>query len=825
MRFAIAFALTLTVLGVAQEPSGEFPGFSSTAGVPEGRPPVADAGSSRYAAGDPVRLDGSGSYDPDSSGSLSYAWHQVSGPVVEISAADTAGPTISGFIQTDEIQEYEFELVVSDGELTSRPDTVKVVIVPDFGDSTLELQNPPFDEHRPSIIYFGDGDCISGGPGTEQEWAGVDFTEWHEKANIIFSLAYGPDPVPQEAWRTYYHQGDMVIVYLSEVAPDYSQSIQTIGWSTGGQPATDVGIRLNRLYQDARYNVNRVAMLDTACRWNENVDILAAAVELYLSSPVASEPCWLDGYSWWALDTTPDTITPDNIPLFVNVGIGHSAVRDWYWNSLATSGATQFNSGIVGGAYWSVVGPGRNLQPARHVRYYYRWYGDVRNGSMGFFDKSRYPGRLPEPVALVGPGDGAIVDAGGALLSCEESENAVGYRLFLGGDPCYMIYLLSDTPEPPDTVLTTFPFPRTWWTVQAYDQYGSAVHADPICIHAARVEPQKVENLTMGRVYASIQQAIDDARPGDEIVIDAGVYDYRENLDLKGKNLTLRSADPNDPAVVAATVISAHPARAAITMSGSRYGDTVLAGLTIKGGATGIVCRDASPTIKACTIESGGPDAIEFWCDCQPDIVNCAIVGAVTEIDDPRLITHWRLDESVGNSVSDSVGGDYGILVGIPAWQPAGGKVGGALAFDGTAFVATYTVLHPSEGPFSVFAWIQGGAPGQVIISQQDDANWLMVDPADGRLMTGLGAVARSAQNLDSEAVITDGHWHRVGFTWDGGHRRLYVDDILVAEDTQVGLKDSDGSVLIGCGKDQAPGTFWFGLIDDVRIYNRAVKP
>jgi hypothetical protein len=37
-------------------------------------------------------------------------------------------------------------------------------------------------------------------------------------------------------------------------------------------------------------------------------------------------------------------------------------------------------------------------------------------------------------------------------------------------------------------------------------------------------------------------------------------------------------------------------------------------------------------------------------------------------------------------------------------------------------------------------------------------------------------------------------------------------------------LAGSCGGLHIGCDKDQTPGTFWTGLIDDVRIYNRAVK-
>jgi hypothetical protein len=66
--------------------------------------------------------------------------------------------------------------------------------------------------------------------------------------------------------------------------------------------------------------------------------------------------------------------------------------------------------------------------------------------------------------------------------------------------------------------------------------------------------------------------------------------------------------------------------------------------------------------------------------------------------------------------------------------------------------------------------------------------------------------------------VITDGTWHRIGFVWDGSKRTLYVDDVEVGSDTQSSLAASAGSTL-------APGSFWSGLIDDVRIYNRAITP
>ncbi|MHC4539710.1 MAG: two-component regulator propeller domain-containing protein [Planctomycetota bacterium] len=194
--------------------------------------------------------------------------------------------------------------------------------------------------------------------------------------------------------------------------------------------------------------------------------------------------------------------------------------------------------------------------------------------------------------------------------------------------------------------------------------------------------------------------------------------------------------------------------------------------------------------------------------------------------DDPTLIAHWALDEAEGAFAYDNVGVNDAVVVGGTAWQPSVGQVSGALQLDGIDGCAvTSPVLNPAKGPFSVFAWIKGGAPGQAVISQQGDADWLGTDPFGGYLTTELTGLGRLGGPLLSQTVITDGQWHRIGFVWDGLHRTLYVDGIAVAQDTQANLKSSENGLYIGSGKDMAAGTFFSGLIDDVRIYNRTVKP
>ncbi len=117
-------------------------------------PPVADPNGPYVGVeGTAVTLDGTGSYDPDASGTLTYQWQQISGPAVIITNETSVTPTISGFTQTSSIQECEFELVVSNGELTSEPDMVKVVIVRVFDDIKNGLRMlTSFDPNKPTIM-------------------------------------------------------------------------------------------------------------------------------------------------------------------------------------------------------------------------------------------------------------------------------------------------------------------------------------------------------------------------------------------------------------------------------------------------------------------------------------------------------------------------------------------------------------------------------------------------------------------------------------------------------------------------------------------------
>ncbi len=190
-------------------------------------------------------------------------------------------------------------------------------------------------------------------------------------------------------------------------------------------------------------------------------------------------------------------------------------------------------------------------------------------------------------------------------------------------------------------------------------------------------------------------------------------------------------------------------------------------------------------------------------------------------------VTHWKFDETCGAVASDCVGENDGTIHGEATWQYEG-AVNDALQLNGTDnYVSTGFILNPADDPFSVYIRVKGGAPGQVIVSQTVGANWLMADSSEGKLMTMISGPNRTGKPIQSQTVITDDNWHRIGLVWDGSYRFLYVDGKEVARDNIMPGKliGSDGAMQLGVGNGLEPGSYWSGMIDDFMIFNRVVRP
>ncbi len=151
--------------------------------------------------------------------------------------------------------------------------------------------------------------------------------------------------------------------------------------------------------------------------------------------------------------------------------------------------------------------------------------------------------------------------------------------------------------------------------------------------------------------YPTIQTAIDDTNDGDVIILEPGTYtgDGNRDIDYLGKAITVRSTDPNDPNIVATTVIDCNGTETepygGFWFRSNESLDSELAGLTItrcylkwhRGGAA-IYCYHSSPTIRNCTIteNTSGPNLVGSWSIYGGGIVlyrsnavitNCTVTG------------------------------------------------------------------------------------------------------------------------------------------------------------------------------------------------------
>jgi hypothetical protein len=82
--------------------------------------------------------------------------------------------------------------------------------------------------------------------------------------------------------------------------------------------------------------------------------------------------------------------------------------------------------------------------------------------------------------------------------------------------------------------------------------------------------------------YPQIQWAMDVVAEGGEVIVSPGCY--KENLNFKGKNLKLRSSDPNNASIVEATIIDGSENSSVVIFSGSENSSTLISGFTITHG-------------------------------------------------------------------------------------------------------------------------------------------------------------------------------------------------------------------------------------------------
>ena len=215
--------------------------------------------------------------------------------------------------------------------------------------------------------------------------------------------------------------------------------------------------------------------------------------------------------------------------------------------------------------------------------------------------------------------------------------------------------------------------------------------------------------------------------------------------------------------------------------------------------------------------------------------------GQIVNAQTANLVGHWKLDDGSGTTALDSSGsGSNGTLVNGPGWSV--GKINGALSFDGVNDNVVINNIAPYDfdrtESFTISSWVNltgTTGPRPIVGNQMGDGTyrgWMAY------ILNGSGLVRFELLNfgrgngiqVTSTSPVNDGSWRHVVITYDGSSNangvKLYIDGIpntlTVSANTLSATTVSTDSLNIG--HREKDSLYFKGLIDDTRIYSRALS-
>jgi Domain of unknown function (DUF4082)/Concanavalin A-like lectin/glucanases superfamily/Fibronectin type III domain/Viral BACON domain/Bacterial Ig domain len=244
---------------------------------------------------------------------------------------------------------------------------------------------------------------------------------------------------------------------------------------------------------------------------------------------------------------------------------------------------------------------------------------------------------------------------------------------------------------------------------------------------------------------------------------------------------------------------------------------TAPATLTVTPTITGLAAGTytATVTVTATTAgATGSPKTIAVTLTVSPVATN--LVGA------------WGFDETTGTTAADSSGqNNTGTITN--ATHSAAGKFGGALSFNGTnswVTVPDANSLDLTTG-MTLEAWVQPTALGSlwrtVILKEQPSSLIYALYAGDGLGRPATDVFTTSDRGFSGPTALTLNTWVHLAATYDGTTQRLFVNGVQVATLATTGaIRASTGVLRIG-GNNSWTNEWFAGLIDEVRVYNRAL--
>jgi len=346
-------------------------------------------------------------------------------------------------------------------------------------------------------------------------------------------------------------------------------------------------------------------------------------------------------------------------------------------------------------------------------------------------------------------------------------------------------------------------------------------------------------STTQGFTPALANRIATPATPGYVDTTAAGTYYYRVKATDAAGNLSSPSAEATGTATadttapsVSMTAPSAGSVSGTVTLKATAGDDVGVAGVQflVDGVAFGSEDTSAPYEVQWPSTSVANGSTHKLSARARDGANNTTTSGEVSvTVNNPvasGLVLAYGFEETSGSAATDSSPfANNGTLNG--ATSSASGKYGRALSFDGTndrVDVPDAASLDLTSG-MTLEAWVKPTAVSgwRTALMKERGANLVYA------LYASNGAVP-TTENFTSTENSSPGTtglalntWTHLASTYDGTTLRLYVNGTQVSAKTLGGAMPATANPL-RIGGNGVWGEYFAGLIDEVRVYNRALS-
>lgn len=244
-----------------------------------------------------------------------------------------------------------------------------------------------------------------------------------------------------------------------------------------------------------------------------------------------------------------------------------------------------------------------------------------------------------------------------------------------------------------------------------------------------------------------------------------------------------------------------------------------------------------SARLAACVLLAGACGRLAF--DTQRDR---DAPGAPADVACPTcndgLVAYWPFDETDGSIAHDLIGGHDATLGGdVAAFAPTAGVHGGAGTFTYGYAIVPWDMPTTVGGAFTVALWAQTDATSRDFDRYFSMFYWdgsnhgaLLID--SDASTNGVRCAAYDGGNwvfVEADAVYAPTGWRHVACTYDGTTFTALANAAPVFSKPMSGALGTTAAIPVAIGASVTDtGTTqneWHGMLDDVRVYNRALSP